>query len=234
MVDSLAALIRSAILHMGGERYYTDHEKIVKGDLVIDNEMYKREGHRKMHIEVAKTGHLDIMHVVFFPDYEYNIPIFGADIIATPSVVTAAICDISPVRGTEDIYKKIQPISNKIHFPTRRPLPLWGDEIFSPFCKFLRLKSEEEKRNFYQIVAEYLFIYMDWVKDIEKDTDYVKSMLRMDEQIYYSTQQRKNPKTLAVLSNWFDEDWANNYIDNILFCKPNVKHDLDSTNTITK
>ena len=43
---------------------------------------------------------------------------------------------------------------------------------------------------------------------------------RKQDQIRYSIQQRKNPKTLAVLSKWFDPEWADSYINNILFCTP--------------
>ena len=42
----------------------------------------------------------------------------------------------------------------------------------------------------------------------------------MDDQIYYCKQQRKNKKTIAVLSNWFDPLFARKYIDEVLFDIP--------------
>ena len=45
-------------------------------------------------------------------------------------------------------------------------------------------------------------------------------MLRLDDQIYYCKQQKTNKKLTAVLSNWFDKEWAEYYIDTILFDEP--------------
>ena len=66
---------------------------------------------------------------------------------------------------------------------------------------------------------EYLIIYCDAVKAAKKGS-LEEAYKRYQEQCRYSTQQRKNPKTIAVLSNWFDKEWADNYINDILFCKP--------------
>ena len=45
-------------------------------------------------------------------------------------------------------------------------------------------------------------------------------MLRYDDQINYCEQQKKNDKTRGILEKLFDKDFAENYIDNVLFDKP--------------
>ena len=67
---------------------------------------------------------------------------------------------------------------------------------------------------------QYLRIYLLEVNKCERDTDWVKTMLRFDDQIYYCDQQRKNDKTRGILEKLFDKDFATNYIDNVLFDKP--------------
>ena len=70
------------------------------------------------------------------------------------------------------------------------------------------------------IVMEYLMIYCRRVNNIVRDNNWVNEMLRLDDQIYYCKQQKTNKKLTAVLSNWFDKEWAEYYIDTILFDEP--------------
>ena len=222
IIDQLASVIRFAIEDLDAVQVETDHEEIIKDDLVIKNEIYKCEGLRKLHLEIAKTNNLDVLHCVFFPDFEYPIPIFGADIIATRNTVTAAIVDVSPVHNTGNIYYSIAPLANSYHFTHKRALPLWG-EIFSPFCKFQRLHLQNEQQDFIHLVNNILLIYCDWVKRSKKDDKWVNNMLRLDDQIWYCKSQKQNKKTLAVLTQWFGKEFAENYIDKMLFDTPKLK-----------
>ena len=108
-------------------------------------------------------------------------------------------------------------------------LPLWAEDVFSPFCKFARLKTPEAREDFLGVTGEYLKVMTDCIKNAEYDDDngtlgeWVPIMHRIDDQCHYCNSQRKNKKTKAVLSQWFDEAWADNYINEILFDKPNVR-----------
>ena len=195
--------------------------EVERDDLIITNEMYKTPKLRKVHLEVANIGKLKILHSVFFPNPKYDLPIFGCDVVQNEKIVTAAIVDISPITGAEHVYDKLCTISNNFRFKERRPLPLWGDEIFSPFCKFVRLTEDIEMANFYCIVLEYLSVFCEAVRDAELDTDWIKETRRMDDQIWYCYQQKKNDKTRGILEKFFGKQWAENYIDTILFDKPN-------------
>tara|TARA_B100000427_G_scaffold17697_1_gene13701 strand:+ start:3773 stop:4441 length:669 start_codon:yes stop_codon:yes gene_type:complete len=218
----LVNVIRNGWESLDVEPLETQLGKIEKDDLTINNEMYKCKGLRKIHLETATAGKLNIVHTVFWPDPNYNIPIFGCDIVSVGNIITAAIVDISPIRGCEDIYDEISVVSNSFQFSERRPLPLWADEIFSPFCKFVKLTQPAEKIEFLRITKEYLDIFIKRVKESKYDETWVRTMLRYDDQIWYAKQQRKNKKTLAVLSKWFDDDWASTYIDEVLFDVPKI------------
>ena len=192
-----------------------------KDGLIIKNTMYKAPGLRKMHLELAEIGGIKILHCVFFPDPSYNLPIFGCDVVANNKVVTAAIVDVSPVDGF-DTWDEIREISNNFNFSGKRPLPLWGDEIFSPYCKFTRLTEEIDMANFFCLVQNYLVEYLKCIKETKKDTLWINTMKRLDDQIWYCQSQKKNDKTRNILLKYFDEEWVNNYMDNILFDEPTV------------
>ena len=99
--------------------------------LLIHNELYKCPGLRKIHLETARLGTLDVLHCVFFPDPNYDLPIFGADIVATPRGVGAAIVDLSPVNGLpKTITDQLGDKGSKYHFKEVRALPLWGPTPF--------------------------------------------------------------------------------------------------------
>ena len=107
--------------------------------LFIRNELHQCLGLRKLHLEIARLGMgLQILHCVFFPDPRFDLPIFGADIVASKAGISAAIVDLSPVCDSlPDAVS--QPLSalQLPPFQQVRDLPAWGT-IFSPYVKFIR------------------------------------------------------------------------------------------------
>lgn len=193
---------------------------IVENDNVfIVNEMHQTNKLRKMHLETGYTDSISVMHCVLYPSPDYPIPIFGADIVETANVVTAAIVDISPVHGSERYVDLYRDISYKYKFKENRVLPLWTEDVFSQGCKFMRIKTDEEREMYLDLVKESLHLYKGIVQNSEYDMQWINTMKRIDDQCYYCNQQRKNKKTLAVLSQWFDPEWAEHYVNEVLFDK---------------
>ena len=225
IVEDVSDLIRQVVQELPGfEKMDNEYPEIDHEQVHIVNEMWKSTGLRKIHLETGKAQGMDVLHCVLFPDPRYNIPIFGCDIVATPATVTAAIVDVSPVYGAERVYPDIARVANNFTFKHKRHLPLWCDDIFSPHCKFMRLKSEIDKANYYCVVSLYLRIFCDVVRDAKHDHFWPNVMRRIDDQIWYCQSQKKNDKTLAVLSKWFDKEFAEKYIDTILFDEPDAKY----------
>ncbi len=222
IVNDVADIIRGAVNTLPISPLENEFPEVHKDDVHIFNEMWRCPGLRKLHLETGKTDYLEVLHCVFFPDPAYPLPIFGCDIVANDKTVTAAIIDVSPVAHLNqiDIYPAIAKICNRFRFTNRRALPLWGDEIFSPHCKFMRLTTIQERVDYCSLLSQILTVYCGLVEQIELDTDWINEMKRMDDQIWYCKQQQKNEKTIAVLSRWFDTQWARDYIDNILFDCP--------------
>ena len=187
-------------------------------ELFIENEFYKAKGFRKLHIEVAEfSKNLKILHCVFFPDPNFDIPIFGMDLVKINNIVSAAIVDLSPVSKDQGLkYEKFLSKIDLTSFTSLRKIPSWG-EIFSKNVFFASLKNEYERISFCKVVDSYLSTLIHISRYAVPDLDKEIIQERVDFQKNYCIQQMKNDKTSMVLLKYFDEKWVKNYIRNVLF-----------------
>jgi phycocyanobilin:ferredoxin oxidoreductase len=190
--------------------------------LFIHNELHRSRGLRKLHLETARLGAgLQILHCVFFPDPRYDLPVFGADIVAGRGVVSAAIVDLSPVNGTLPA-----PLASRMAERPRPPfreireLPPWG-AIFSPHVLFVRPRTPEEEIWFVEEVAATLELLAEASRTTPAEGwDDAATIARWSGQRHYCHQQKQNDKTRRVLEKAFHPDWANTYIETLLFDDP--------------
>tara|TARA_B100000902_G_scaffold195390_1_gene186674 strand:- start:402 stop:1088 length:687 start_codon:yes stop_codon:yes gene_type:complete len=225
IVNDLAAIIRKHQKTLPSvetldvdDQFAKVYKETEDGNLNIHNEMYSCVGLRKVHLEIATLGPLNILHCIWYPDPEFDLPIFGADIVANNNNVSAAITDVSPVDGiSHPVYDDIADISRFYSFKHNRDVPSWGN-IFSPYCKFARLNSEDELTDFCHVVDQYLDTYVGAVWKSTMDTH--RADYRYDGQIQYCENQKKNDKTRKILEKYFGVRWTNQYINNILFDEP--------------
>jgi phycocyanobilin:ferredoxin oxidoreductase len=191
-------------------------------NLFIRNEVHRCRGLRKLHLETARLGAgLQILHCVFFPDATYDLPVFGADIVAGRAGVSAAIVDLSPVAGTlpESIDRDLAalPLAD---FADQRQLPPWGS-IFSPHVLFVRPADAAEERLFIEHVGAVLGVL---AKAVAQGTAQAPgdpaTVGRWQGQLRYCKQQKQNDKTRRVLEKAFNPAWADQYIETLLFDDP--------------
>jgi phycocyanobilin:ferredoxin oxidoreductase len=190
--------------------------------LFINNEVHRCRGLRKLHLEIARLGlGLQILHCVFFPDPRFDLPVFGADIVASPAGISAAIIDLSPVgdqlpeRIEQGLQATVIPAFEQV-----RELPTWAT-IFSPFVRFIRPVNQEEEDWFVDLVDDYLRVLADAVQASEPDEPSAPSTLaRYQGQVSYCRQQKRNDKTRRVLEKAFGTVWADRYIEELLFDEP--------------
>ncbi len=188
--------------------------------LTIENTCYQTLQFRKLHLELARVGNtLDILHCVMFPHPCFDLPIFGVDIVAAHGSICAAIVDLSPVADDRQLpaeYTEALAQLPVMQFAHRRELPAWGD-IFSDFCLFIRPGNLEEERAFINQVMHYLSIHCQLacetiaVGSREARTAVVAGQRR------YCSQQQKNDKTRRILERAFGADWAQRYLETMLF-----------------
>lgn len=191
--------------------------------LVIENRCYQTPQFRKLHLELARVGNmLDILHCVMFPRPEYDLPMFGCDLVAGRGQISAAIADLSPLR-----LGRVLPVSynsalsslTPLTFSQPRELPEWGD-IFSEFCLFIRPASQEEETMFLKRVEEFLIIHCRSAK-AESPVNEQQAAEIVAGQRNYCIKQQQNDKTRRVLEKAFGSAWAEHYMTTVLFDLPN-------------
>ncbi len=190
--------------------------------LFIRNELHSSRGLRKLHLETARLGlGLQILHCVWFPDPRFDLPVFGADIVASPAGVSAAIMDLSPVR--QDLPEGIRSALDarpQRHYSQPRELPPWGS-IFSSHVRFVRPADAEEEQTFVEEVAEALGILAEACRHTPAQAaDDPATVNRWQGQLSYCRQQKQNDKTRRVLEKAFNPAWAERYIEDLLFDDP--------------
>ncbi len=192
--------------------------------LTIRNNCYHSQHFRKMHLELAKVGkNIDILHCVMFPYGKYPLAMFGCDIVAGKAGISAAIVDLSPTSGDNQLSSIYQAkLSNvaQYNFQDQRNLPTWGD-IFSPYCLFIRPADSQEEQNFVKTVANFLEIHCQ-IAINSAPVSAKEELIYWQGQKNYCMQQQKNDKTRRVLEKAFGMEWAENYLNLVLFDLPKI------------
>lgn len=188
--------------------------------LVIENCCHQTSQFRKLHLELAQVGkNLDILHCVMFPHPDYDLPIFGADIVCGRGAISAAIVDLSPVDRDRSLPASYQiplfglPVTR---FAQVRDLPVWGD-IFSDYCLFVRPVDAEEEAAFLDYVMSMLTIHCQIASHTQPTTTAPEIANLLAGQQYYCDRQQQNDKTRRVLEKSFGVEWADRYMTTMLF-----------------
>ena len=148
---------------------------------------------------------------------------FGCDIVAGKAGISAAIVDLSPIDEhkilSDDYEQQLSNLDEAI-FTDKRDLPTWGD-IFSPFCLFIRPANNEEEKLFLKRVKDFLTIHCQIANKSNPVSDNEK-LVYFEGQKNYCLQQQKNDKTRRVLEKAFGVEWAENYMNSVLFDLPSL------------
>lgn len=189
--------------------------------LVIENHCYQTPQFRKMHMELAKIGNsLDILHCVMFPRPEYDLPMFGTDLVGVRQQISMAVVDLSPVnpdRTLPALYQSSLSLLPSLEFSQARTIPAWGD-IFSEFCVLVRPNSPDEEDQFLDRIERYLEIHCQ--QAIATPPTPEKQAEILAGQHHYCNQQQQNDKTRRVLEKAFGAEWAYRYMTTVLFDLP--------------
>ncbi|MBW4470581.1 MAG: phycocyanobilin:ferredoxin oxidoreductase [Stenomitos rutilans HA7619-LM2] len=188
--------------------------------LTIENRCYQTPQFRKLHLELAQMGNgLDILHCVMFPNPEYALPIFGADLVGGRSGISAAIADLSPVNADRSLpahYHQVLSALPELQFSQPRVLPEWAD-IFSEFCLFVRPVGAAEEAAFLQRVREFLMLHCQIASTEVPLASELEVASTIAGQQYYCTKQQQNDKTRRVLEKSFGAEWTDRYMTTMLF-----------------
>lgn len=228
LIQQLANWIESQWMRHLDLSYYSIPEDLgyVEGNLeeetlIIENNCYQTNQFRKLHLELAQVGdRLDILHCVMFPRSNYDLPIFGVDLVGTKAGISAAIVDLSPInhqRVLSPAYIKALASLPAIKFSQPRQLPEWGN-IFSGFCLFVHPHNVQEEQLFLERVQQYLAIHCQIA--LETLASKFKQAEILAGQRHYCAQQQQNDKTRRVLEKSLGKAWTDRYMSLMLFDCP--------------
>lgn len=189
--------------------------------VLIANSCYQTPQFRKLHLELAQIGNnLDILHCVMFPNSDYDLPIFGTDLVGRRGGgISAAIVDLSPVapdRSLPAAYRTPLAQLSPLTFSQPRGLPEWGD-IFSEYCLFVRPTGADEETQFLQRVQEFLSLHCQIASTCPPLTAARDILKVVRGQRNYCTKQQQNDKTRRILEKSFGSEWTERYMSTMLF-----------------
>ena len=230
LIQQLANCIEEQWIRSLDLSYYGIPENLgyVEGNLsgeklVIENCCHQTTHFRKLHLELAKIGdRLDILHCVMFPRSNYDLPIFGVDLVGSQKGIGAAIVDLSPVNKDSSLpetYKSAIALLPKVNFSQPRDLPQWG-HIFSQFCLFIQPRNSHEEQLFLKRVQQYLAIHCQNSLATSPVSSNIQQAQIISGQRYYCSQQQQNDKTRKVLEKSLGKTWTDNYMTQMLFDCP--------------
>ncbi|MEM8602557.1 MAG: phycocyanobilin:ferredoxin oxidoreductase [Cyanobacteria bacterium P01_H01_bin.121] len=188
--------------------------------LTIENRCYQTPQFRKLHLELAKVGsNLDILHCVMFPRSTYPLPMFGADLVGSSRGISAAIVDLSPTRSDHCLPEAYEGTLQNLPIQTyeqQRDLPPWGG-IFSNYCLFVRPTNPAEEAQFLERLSTMLTLHCQQAVLSQPVSTPEAEAEILAGQRHYCEQQQQNDKTRRVLEKAFGAEWANRYLETMLF-----------------
>ena len=115
----------------------------------------------------------------------------------------------------------VQALSNlpPARFTQPRDLPEWGS-IFSDFCLFVRPTTRREESAFLNRVTQYVSLHCQFASEAKVLTSADERASMLAGQRHYCLQQQKNDKTRRILAHAFGPDWAEQYLQTMLFDSP--------------
>ncbi|UBF25936.1 phycoerythrobilin:ferredoxin oxidoreductase [Kovacikia minuta CCNUW1] len=177
---------------------------------------------RAAHVQGGNS--LQVLNFVIFPQLNYDLPFFGADLVTLPGGHLIAL-DMQPLFRDSSTYqaKYTQPILPIFEsYQTRLP---WGGEFpeearpfFSPAFLWTRpQQTEVVETHVFAAFKEYLQAYLDFVDRAEPITS--PSTLREIEQAqlrYLRYRAEKDPAR-GMFTRFYGAEWTEEYIHGFLF-----------------
>eukprot|EP00798_Chlamydomonas_sp_ICE-L_P016547 gene16547-22776_t len=212
---------------------YADVPNPEKGEegyprLLLENRVYCSRVFRKLHIEVVwRQDGLQVMHVVLYPRYDYDMPILAMDLVIAGGAVTLAIIDACPVRSMKlpphymQTMKELQ--DQTLTDPdNQRAIPEWGQNIFSPLCVCMRPKDGEEFAGFMKYAVGLHRAHMMLAQLSEPVSGGDKTSVRKQAELLaghksFVDNQLANKKTTRVLEAAFGQEWTDDYMNSMMF-----------------
>lgn len=166
---------------------------------------------------------LQVLNFVIFPELNYDLPFFGADLVTLPGGHLIAI-DMQPLFQTEDYQAKYSASIMDMFKRYQKDLPWGGDfpeeaqAFFSPAFLWTRpADTADVETHVFQAFQDYLRAYIGFVKKAEPTTDSEKLEAIKQAQLNYARYRAEKDPARGMLTRFYGPEWTEDYIHGFLF-----------------
>jgi phycoerythrobilin:ferredoxin oxidoreductase len=177
---------------------------------------------RAAHVQGGSA--LQVLNFVIFPQLNYDLPFFGADLVTLPGGHLIAL-DMQPLFRDSSQYQAQYTTPLLPIFHAYQPLLPWGGDFpeearpfFSP--AFLWTRPQETavvETHVFAAFRDYLAAYLDFVEQAEPvtDPDYLAEIQQA--QLRYLRYRAEKDPARGMFRRFYGEEWTEEYIHGFLF-----------------
>ncbi len=166
---------------------------------------------------------LQVLNFVIFPQINYDLPFFGADLVTLPGGHLIAL-DMQPLFHDLAYQKQysdpILPIFNKYQtdLPWGGDFPEEAKQFFSPAFLWTRPKETEAvQTTVFAAFQDYLQAYLDLVDRAQPVTDSQRLAEILQAQRNYINYRAAKDPARGMFLRFYGEEWTEEYIHGFLF-----------------
>ncbi|WP_341733368.1 phycoerythrobilin:ferredoxin oxidoreductase [Microcoleus sp. EPA2] len=166
---------------------------------------------------------LQVLNFVIFPQINYDLPFFGADLVTLPGGHLIAL-DMQPlfhdVAYQQQYSDPILPIFNKYQtdLPWGGDFPEEAKQFFSPAFLWTRPKETEAvQTTVFAAFQDYLQAYLDLVDRAQPVTDSQRLAEILQAQRNYINYRAAKDPARGMFLRFYGEEWTEEYIHGFLF-----------------
>lgn len=177
---------------------------------------------RAAHVQGGSA--LQVLNFVIFPQLNYDLPFFGADLVTLPGGHLIAL-DMQPLFRDNPAYqekytKSVLPIfeSYQAHLPWGGDFPDEASQFFSPAFLWTRpQETEAVNTHVFEAFKEYLQLYLDFVAEAEPITDANQLKEVEEAQLRYLRYRAEKDPARGMFTRFYGPEWTEEYIHGFLF-----------------
>ena len=177
---------------------------------------------RAAHVQGGRS--LQVLNFVIFPQLNYDLPFFGADLVTLPGGHLIAL-DMQPLFRDEPSYREkyaqpVLPIFEKYrkHLPWGGDFPEEAQSFFSPAFLWTRPQNDEDVRSHvFAAFQEYLQQYLDFVDLAEEVTAPSELQSVREAQLRYLRYRAEKDPARGMFQRLYGPEWTEEYIHGFLF-----------------
>lgn len=167
---------------------------------------------------------LQVLNFVIFPQLNYDLPFFGADLVTLPGGHLIAI-DMQPLFRDDPAYQAkytapIEPIFQNYqqHLEWGGDFPEEAQPFFSPAFLWTRPEETEVVQTIvFEAFKDYLQAYLDFVERAEVVTDREKLATILQAQKRYLNYRAQKDPARGMFARLYGSEWTEEYIHGFLF-----------------